>query len=185
MPIGAPSAESDEELYDRVRAGDGAAFDRLYARYERSLYGFVFAVMENRADAEDIFHEAFMNTLKKDGLRFEVGGFRAYLYGAAKNLALKRLRASKRGARLLAELPETERATSVDRVIELRELEGALEHAVTRLSRPLSAVYHLRMAGLSYEEMSRLLELPLGTIKSRMSQLVERLQRELAPWIAP
>ncbi len=63
--------------------------------------------------------------------------------------------------------------------------DGVLEHAVKGLSRPLAAVYHLRMAGLSYEEMARLLELPLGTIKSRMSQLVERLQRELAPWIAP
>jgi DNA-directed RNA polymerase specialized sigma24 family protein len=41
------------------------------------------------------------------------------------------------------------------------------------------------MAGLSYEEMAEHLELPLGTVKSRMHQLVERLQKELLPWIAP
>jgi len=145
----------------------------------------VNALLENRADSEDVFHEAFMNTLRADGLRFANGGFRAYLYGAARNSALKRLRSQKRWERIHADLPEVEKAPAVDRALERRELEGALEDAVKQLSRPLSAVYHLRMAGLSYDEMARLLELPVGTIKSRMSQLVERLQTELAPWIAP
>ncbi|MFO0679100.1 MAG: sigma-70 family RNA polymerase sigma factor [Polyangiaceae bacterium] len=181
----AVGTESDEDLYERVRAGDVTSFDRLYARYERNLFGFVLAVTGSRADAEDVFHEAFMATLRAEGLRFEAGGFRAYLYTCAKNLARKRLKKAARDEVLDDEPSDPDPRPSAEHVLERRELEGALEDAVRRLSKPLAAVYHLRVAGLSYEEMASLLEIPTGTIKSRMSQLVHRLQRELAPWIAP
>jgi DNA-directed RNA polymerase specialized sigma24 family protein len=56
--------DSDEQLFGRVRRGDLSAFDELYARYERPLFGLLLASLRNRADAEDAFHEAFLNALK-------------------------------------------------------------------------------------------------------------------------
>src|SRR5689334_5155452 len=99
--------DSDEALYLRVRQGDMVAFDALYARYETRLYGFLHNQLRNRADAEDVFHEAFLTALKSRDVRFErEGGFRAWLYRVARNIASNRLRTSERGARAIAALPE-------------------------------------------------------------------------------
>ena len=64
------------------------------------------------------------------------------------------------------------------------ELLRALDGAVARLPSPLSEVYHLRSSGLSYEEMAIVLGIPLGTLKSRMNQMVNVLREELKPWTA-
>ncbi len=60
----------------------------------------------------------------------------------------------------------------------------ALDVAVARLPVPLADVYHLRSSGLSYEEMADVLEIPLGTLKSRMHQMVGALRQELQAWTA-
>ena len=58
----------------------------------------------------------------------------------------------------------------------------ALEQAVARLPKTLSEVFHLRVSGLRYEEIADVLECPVGTIKSRMNQMVTQLREELRPW---
>ena len=59
-----------------------------------------------------------------------------------------------------------------------------LEGAIARLPPALSEVFHLRTSGLSYEEIADVLEIPLGTLKSRMNQMVTQLREELRPWTA-
>ena len=61
-----------------------------------------------------------------------------------------------------------------------RGYELALGEAVSRLPVPLSEVYHLRASGLSYEEMAQVLEVPVGTVKSRMHDMVKRLREEVS-----
>jgi DNA-directed RNA polymerase specialized sigma24 family protein len=56
---------------------------------------------------------------------------------------------------------------------------------VFALPATLQEMYRLRTSGLSYEEMAEVLEIPLGTIKSRMHHMVRVLQEELRPWTAP
>lgn len=176
--------DSDEALYLRVRQGDMAAFDALYARYETRLYGFLHNQLRNRADAEDVFHEAFLTALKSRDVRFErEGGFRAWLYRVARNIASNRLRSTERGARAIAALPEA-RVTPANESLEEAELHDALDQAIARLPPALSEVFHLRTSGLSYEEIADVLEIPLGTLKSRMNQMVTQLREELRPWTA-
>ncbi len=176
--------ESDEDLYSRVRRGDLAAFDALYDRYAHRLFSFLRGMLDSREDAEDAFHEAFMRTLRSDAVSFEGGSFKAWLYRIARNVALNVRRSEDRGARARARLPEAEPARDAQAALEDVELERALEGAVSRLPNALSEVYHLRTSGLSYDEMASVLELPLGTVKSRMNQLLVRLKEELCPWTA-
>jgi RNA polymerase sigma-70 factor (ECF subfamily) len=182
--------DADEALYARVREGDMTAFDALYERYASRLYGFLVAELGNGADAEEVFHEAFMATLKADGLSFDVargGGFRAYLYRAAKNRAHNRRRGAMRGQKLVNEAamstPEPPRRP--DDALADEERAQALDRAVLGLPVALREVYRLRTSGLSYEEMAVVLEIPLGTLKSRMHHLVSVLREELRPWTAP
>jgi RNA polymerase sigma-70 factor (ECF subfamily) len=178
--------DSDEELYSRVRSGDIAAFDVLYDRYAGRLYSFLRAQLASTNDAEDVFHEAFMRALKSPEVTFDRGGFRTWLYRVARNLALNHLRSGQRGARAHARLSEVtpDAPKGADAKLEEAELHLALDGAVARLPEALSEVYHLRTSGLSYEEMAQILEIPLGTLKSRMNQMTTQLREEMRPWTA-
>jgi RNA polymerase sigma-70 factor (ECF subfamily) len=181
--------DSDEVLYARAKGGDMRAFDVLYARYEGCLFGFVMSQLRNTADAEDVFHETFVSALKAPTVRFEAGGgFRAWIYRIARNLLINRARSKHRGARAFAELAELRELAEPgtpersDDALADREMREALEHAVARLPPTLSEVFHLRASGLRYEEIADVLEIPLGTLKSRMNQMVNQLREDLRPW---
>jgi RNA polymerase sigma-70 factor (ECF subfamily) len=180
---------SDERLYAQAKQGDMHAFDALYARYEGCLFGFIVSQVRERAAAEDLFHDTFVNALKAPAVAFEgEGGFRAWIYRIARNLVINRARHLKRGALALAEVAASPDALAprpprpTDEALADEAMRVALELAVARLPPTLSEVFHLRVSGLRYEEIADVLECPVGTIKSRMNQMVTTLREELKPW---
>lgn len=178
--------QPDEELYRRVKDGDLRAFDVLYARHARRLFGFLRSTPLSAADAEDILHESMLATLESAEVSFDQGSFRSWLYRIAHNRVLNRARSQGRGQGALAKLHAVppERPDAQDDRIAHEERRVALEVAVARLPGSLSDLFRLRSSGLSYEEMAAVLGIPLGTIKSRMNQLVGILRKELHPWTA-
>ncbi len=176
--------ESDERLWERLRAGELAAFDQLYARYERPLYGFILGFLGDGAEAEDVFHEAFLAMLR-DPPPASLS-VRGWLYQTARNMCLNRLRSRRRGDRAAERLgaEPTPPEPRPDDKLEARAAEEALAGALARLPPLLSEVFHLRSSGLSYQEMAEALAIPLGTVKSRMHELVTQLRKELRPWTA-
>jgi RNA polymerase sigma-70 factor, ECF subfamily len=182
--------ESDEVLLVRVRAGDLPAFDALYARHEARLFTYLRAVLGDRLDAEEVLHDAFLSVLEDRDATFDRdGAFRAWLYRVARNMASNRRRAEGRHEKNVASsgaaAPMAEPMLSADRALEARELEIALAAALHRLPRALGELWHLRTSGLSYEQIASVVDAPLGTVKSRMHQMVTVLREELKPWIAP
>jgi RNA polymerase sigma-70 factor, ECF subfamily len=177
---------TDEALYLQVIEGDITAFDELYRRYEGRLFGFIRRQLGDAGEAEDVFHEAFMAVLKERKTRKELAHFGTWLFQVARNLCLNRNRARKSAARALeARTTLGESAPTAEHVLEVRELPDALERAVANLPLPLAQLYSLRVSGLSYAEIAATLGIPLGTVKSRMHDLIARLRKELQPWIAP
>lgn len=172
---------TDEALLDAWRGGELAAFDALYARYEGPLYGFIFRLLGgNSADAEDGLHQTFLSVLREAKAR-PVRRVRALLFEVARNACLNRLRTRRRGDQALA--TELHTAPQVfewpDAGLEAKETAAALQAAVSRLPGTLSEVYALRAAGLSYEEVAQVLGVPLGTVKSRLHEVVSRLRKEM------
>jgi RNA polymerase sigma-70 factor (ECF subfamily) len=178
--------DSDEVLYARAKQGDMRAFDALYARYEGCLFGFVLSQVKSQEDAEDVLHETFVSALKSPAVTFAgAGGFRAWIYRIARNNVVNRARKKNRGVRALAELAVSsagEPPARSDEAIADHEMRRALDDAVARLPPALAEVFHLRASGLRYEEIADVLEIPLGTLKSRMNQMVNQLREELRPW---
>jgi RNA polymerase sigma-70 factor (ECF subfamily) len=176
--------ETDEALFDALAQGDMRAFDRLYERFERPLFGFIRAQIGDAHEAEDIFHEAFMAVLRERGARHTVQSFRAWLFQVARNLCLNRLRSRRRAGRAFEVAAKDELlahpAEPAQDALEHHEQAAALVQAVARLPPPLADVYRLRATGMSYDEVAHVLCVPLGTVKSRMNEMVRRLREEMS-----
>jgi RNA polymerase sigma-70 factor (ECF subfamily) len=123
--------DSDEALYARVKHGDMRAFDELYARHARRLFGFLRAQLPTPADAEDVMHEAILATLESREVAFDRGSFRTWLYRIARNRVLNRARSQGRGQGAIARMNvEQEPPPAADERIERDELLVALDGAV-------------------------------------------------------
>jgi RNA polymerase sigma-70 factor, ECF subfamily len=192
--------DADELLVERIRGGDIAAFDVLYERHEVRLFSYLHAVLHDRGDAEEVLHDAFLKVLRDQRAEFKHdGSFRSWLYRVARNMALNHKRSTGRrdrgrtsidderddGGVVVAQQTANEQTMMADRAIEARQLDAALAVALGRLPSNLGELWHLRTSGLSYEQIATVVDVPLGTVKSRMHQMVNVLREELKPWIAP
>lgn len=176
--------ESDEQLYLEVRKGSQAAFETLYERYEGPIFGFIFRRLQSRQDAEEVFHEAMLAIFKGPALEFAKGGFAGWLFKVALNLSLNRVRSKKREGRALALVTDQDGAARNLETWPDPEDLAEMQKAAASLSEALRQVYVLRVEGRSYEEMSDILGIPLGTVKSRVHLMVTQLRKEMGKWIA-
>lgn len=162
---------TDEALCALAQQGDTSAFDRLYARYEHRLFGFTLRLLGDTAEAEEVFHDTFLKVLEAPPARFDgAPRFSAWLFHIARNLCANKHRGRARGDGALLRLRATDEQvpTPEDRAQE-HERATALSRAVRTLPQTLSEVFHLQTSGLSYEEIASVLEVPVGTVKSRMN----------------
>lgn len=178
----AGATRSDEELLESLLDGDVRGFDLLHARYERPLFAFIRRHHPQQQEAEDLLHETFLSLLRdREGARAATN-LRAWLFQVARNLCLNRHRAHRRAAGALAD-PAATRAPSAEphpeRILLGNERQHALRTAIANLPLELAELWHLRISGLSYEEMASVLAVPVGTVKSRMHGMVHRLREEL------
>lgn len=181
-PAPVSATETDEVLYHQIWAGDLRAFDLLYRRYAGPLLGFLLRMVQNHHDAEDLFHEAFLSVLRSRQVTFDRASFATWLYRIARNLGLNHLRTQRRRQVLHAQsesLTESPSRLVADEALAENESAAELGRAVDALPATLAELYRLRTSGLSYEEMATRLQLPLGTVKSRMNQMTLQLQARL------
>ena len=175
---------SDIELMLRTKAGDTLAFQHIVARYRDPLLRFFRAVLEDRSLAEDCTQETFMRLwLTRE--RYEpTGKFSTYLYGIGKHYWLNQ--------RKKVQLPTTsidtemfpilsaDRATEPETLLLQQTRQTRIRQAIAALPLHYRIVFErCHLEGLSYAEISDQLEIPIGTVKSRMSEAVRRLRTAL------
>jgi RNA polymerase sigma-70 factor (ECF subfamily) len=174
---------SDEALYEALLNGDLRAFDTLYERYERPLFGFIRKHLMDVHEAEDVLHETFMAVLRDRAGARAARSLRAWIFQVARNLCLNRQRSARRATRALEKEARSPDETSPgpEKALEQHQTQNALRDAVAKLPVELGELYSLRTQGMSYAEMADVLGIPLGTVKSRMHQLVNQLREEMHP----
>jgi RNA polymerase sigma-70 factor, ECF subfamily len=173
---------SDEALYEALIGGDLRAFDTLYERYERHLFAFIRHHVPDQQEAEDVFHESFLIIIRNRAGARSARSLRAWLFQIARHLCLNRDRTRRREAQALdkAARGPADAARHPDHELEQIEAQQALSNAIKKMPVQLGEVYRLRSQGLSYEEIAEVLAVPLGTVKSRMHQMVAQLRKEMA-----
>lgn len=173
---------SDEYLYEQLIRGDMAAFDLLYQRYERPLFGFIRRYVSETTDAEEIFHEAFLAVLRERQKSKSVSSFKAWLYRITRNLCLNRLRNQDRSKKAMSKLvidlaPES---TGPESSLIQAQTNKKLQLAVSQLPDYLGELYSMRASGMSYKGLAQVLDIPIGTVKSRMNTLLRLLREEMS-----
>lgn len=179
---------TDEELIARFQEGDVYAFEQIVHRYKDPLINFIYHFLGDRIDAEDVVQETFLRVFKKKHLYRSIAKFSTWIYTIAGNLAKTELRRRRRRQILSLtrmgredsdyELPDV--FYSPERIVDGNIKEKEIRKEIEALPIKFREVVVLRdIQELSYEEISKILKIPLGTVKSRVNRGRLRLQKKL------
>jgi RNA polymerase sigma-70 factor (ECF subfamily) len=186
----AEDAVSDLELFERTSNGDEAAFVEIVERYKDYLYNFIRRIVSDSVEAEDLLQQTFLKVYRKSLDHTRIRNFSSWIFTVAANLARDELRRRARVEKKTHSLGEQEtewvrdrKSTPDDRAAQ-SELRDRIETAVASLDEIYRMVFVLRdIEGMSYEEIADVLNIRVGTVKSRLNRARLRLQERLAPYV--
>ena len=158
-----------DDLWQRMAGGDAEAFNALYRDHAQRLCAFVRQITGNRAAAEDIVQETFIGIWQKPAdFHPERGSVRAYLYGIAR----------KRASGWWRQHPPVESSEEPEPSASTTELASLLRNALATLPEDQRLLLWLReIEGQSYAELAAILDIPIGTVRSRLFAAREALRR--------
>jgi RNA polymerase sigma-70 factor (ECF subfamily) len=186
-----PRSDEDQQLVARTQAGEAAAFDQLVVKDTPRLYGLVYDMTSNHEDTNDLLQDIFSKAYKS------IGGFRGksslytWIHSIAVNMTLNFLK--KRGRRFHLSLDDMDGSvqndkefleltatTSPVREADLSELQRRLNEAMMKLSdehRAVVTMFHIQ--GMPHAEISKILKVSEGTVRSRLFYANRQLQNYL------
>jgi RNA polymerase sigma-70 factor, ECF subfamily len=167
-------------LLRRAQDGDAGAIERLIELYQDTIYSMALSFTKNPHQAEDLAQEAWIKILRGLPKFRQDSKFSTWMYRVTMNTFLNANRAAKREQEIVgaldADVLDAGGGTASVRV----ETALDVQEAVRDLSAEFRAVVLLRyVADLSYKEISSVLELPLGTVQSRLKRGLDKLGRQL------
>ena len=179
---------SDEQLIGRFQSGDERAYVELVNRYKDRLLNFVFQFLGDSEQAEDVVQDTMLRLYEKKHYYKEIAKFSTWIYTIARNLANTELRKRKRRkTTYLSQMSKEERQyeipalqDDVDQGLHNEVINDRIQTAINHLPEHFKMVIILRdIQGLSYDDISNIVEVPLGTVKSRINRARLQLQAEL------
>ena len=189
------SREEDYDLVRQLLARDPrvreSAFDVLFRKYDNRVFNIACRVLGDRDLAADVTQETFITILKKAGKFDFRAAFSSWMYRITVNRCIDvRRKRSRRNPLSLGDPEVTDWAEGAARngnredgpeeAARRKELQAAVGKAVSGLNPRLSSVVVLRYTeGLGYEEIAEILQVPLGTVKSRLNRAHTALEAEL------
>jgi RNA polymerase sigma-70 factor (ECF subfamily) len=182
---------ADEELMPLIGTHDPEAFEVFYDRHGGVAYSLAYRIVGERAAAEDVTQEAFISVWRS-GARYDRarGSVRSWMLSIVRNRAIDALRSrAGRAPKLtfdddaILEQRPAEELTEEEAM--RRETAGEIRGAVGELPGEQAKVIELAyFGGFSQSEISRMLGVPLGTVKGRMRLGLEKIRGELAEGLA-
>jgi RNA polymerase sigma-70 factor (ECF subfamily) len=176
----------DGAIIDRCLGGDEAAWEQVIARFKRKVFHIAYKFTGRHDAAEDLTQEVFLKVFKSLDKFHRDADFSTWLSSVARNYCIDHYRASKREKEVVVEdlvafdLAPASVGSNPHRALEDRDRRSFLRRGLEALPEKLREAVVLRdLQGLSYQEMAERLELPEGTVKSRINRGREELTRLL------
>ncbi|MGO8839424.1 MAG: sigma-70 family RNA polymerase sigma factor [Limisphaerales bacterium] len=190
-----PAPVDEEVLVQGARRGDLKAYDELVRRYQERIYATIYHMTANHEDANDLAQESFIKAFQ--ALKSFKGGssFYTWLYRIAVNKTINFLKQRKN--RIHLSLNDLDFNTEHDpdlvaliseqtprRAINLSELQEKLNEALLKLSEPhrLAVVLH-DVQGMSHDEIAKVMDCNIGTVRSRLFYARQQLQALLSDYL--
>ena len=190
--------QTDEQLVVKYRTdGDREVFALLVRRYERELYSYLRRYLGSAEMAEDVFQATFLQVHLKCDRFDENRRFRPWLYTVATNQAIDAQRRNKRHRMVSLDRPVSADSVDIGALVDLLEgderdpLENVsqlergqwVQEALDGLSESMRSVVHLvYYQGMKYREAAEILDIPVGTVKSRLHAAIIKLYES---WNSP
>mgnify|MGYP006279699905 CR=1 FL=1 len=184
------SSLSDRKLVEAVRKGRPEMFGRLVERHQDRIYNSVYYMVSNREDAEDLAQEVFLKAYDNIHSFRQEAKFGTWLFGIMLNTVRSYWRKqSRRSSKLRLDHGEDGETIDVEAEVDgpvkssLRaERVQQVREAIDRLKHDLREVIVLRdIEGMTYEEIAEALDVPMGTVKSRLYRARNSLKEKLIP----
>src|ERR1700746_3893160 len=186
-----PRTDPDQELVKRTQAGGAGAFDELGLKYTSRLYGLVYNMTSNHEDTNDLVQDIFAKACKAIRAFRGRSSFYTWIHSIAVNMSLNFLK--KRSRRFQLSLDDVDASIQNDkefleltatsspvREADLSELQRRLNEAMMKLSdehRAVVTMFHIQ--GMPHAEISKILKVSEGTVRSRLFYANRQLQNYL------
>ncbi len=184
------TVQSDTLVIARARRGEEAAFAELLRRYRAPIFNLCLRMLKNRDDAEDVAQDVFIKVFSMLERYDERYAFRSWLFKIAANQCIDFIRKNRvkllrldepvqyKGEEIERQLPDN--GPAPDQELESSEIGKILREITDELPPHYRAMIVLRhQEQLSYEEIARLMELPLGTVKARIHRARAMMKEKL------
>ena len=183
-----PFVYTDEQLIARFQSGDERAYIELVNRFRDRLINFVYPFLGDLEQAEDVVQDTMLKLYEKKHYYREIAKFSTWIYTIARNLANTELRKKKRRkTTYISRMTREERQYDIPAVqpdlnqnIQNEFIRERINEAIKELPEHFKTVIILRdIQELSYDDISNIVGVPLGTVKSRINRARLQLQAEL------
>jgi RNA polymerase sigma-70 factor (ECF subfamily) len=185
--------EIDQQLVERARRGDKRAFELLVEKYQRKLARLLSRLIRDPGEVEDVTQEAFIKAYRALPSFRGDSAFYTWLYRIGINTAKNYLVAMGRRAPTSTDV-EAEEAEGLeggellrdintpDSLLLTKEIGNTVNAAIESLPEELRSAIQLReLEGMSYEEIAKLMDCPIGTVRSRIFRAREAIAERLKP----
>ncbi|MCL5283900.1 MAG: sigma-70 family RNA polymerase sigma factor [Armatimonadetes bacterium] len=185
--------ELDSEILQRCRQGDRDAFDQLFRRYQQSIYNFAYRLTGDADEASDITSDAFLRVFNAINTFRGDASFTTWLFRIVTNVFLdekkrQRVRAHSSLDEYQSDVESgyerqvTDPSPTPSEIVESEERSELIQNAINQLpeyQRVMVVLFHIE--GKSYEEISHIMQMPIGTVKSRLNRARLALREIMEP----
>jgi len=178
---------SDADYVRRLQRGETEAFEMLVRRHEKTIFNLVYRMLGDYDEAAEVSQEVFLSAYRAIGQFRGDANFSTWLYRIALNHTSTRRKTLIRRQQRNVAIEDTEPVRDLQpgpaETMEKKEIRERVQRALNNLEPDDATVILLRdLQDIPYEEVARLLEIPVGTVKSRLHRARQALKSQLASY---
>jgi RNA polymerase sigma-70 factor, ECF subfamily len=183
----ASDSTSDADYVRRLQRGETEAFEMLVRRHEKTIFNLVYRMLSDYDEAAEVSQEVFLSAYRAIGQFRGDANFSTWLYRIALNHTSTRRKTLIRRQQRNVAIEDTEPVRDLQpgpaETMEKKEIRERVQRALNSLEPDDATVILLRdLQDIPYEEVARLLEIPVGTVKSRLHRARQALKSQLASY---
>ena len=180
---------TDEELVEKVKKGDADVYEKIIQKYQSKVFGLIYNMTKNQNEIEDLAQEVFIKIYKNLGKFKGESSLYTWIYKITVNLCLDEMKKRKNviyldekievdDGEVNRELPSEDK--SQEELYEEKELQEKLHNCINKLPEKQRVMIVLRdIKGFSYEEISKITDVKLGTVRSQINRARLKLKELL------